>query len=140
MSRLDDLLAHLPCEPVSPDLAKRICLGLRARLHPRVLPFLSQEQARHLAWGLDAFSLLLLGALALEVAGGSLRDFGAWLQTFGAEVTRWWQAFLTADWSFLRELWNGLQALSVTALPLALSILALGIFLMVVSNLSEELL
>ncbi|MGC8856578.1 MAG: hypothetical protein ACP5QU_07255 [Anaerolineae bacterium] len=139
MRCLDDLLMRLPCEPASPDLAKRICLHLRARLRPRFLPFLSEEQMRRLAWGLDAFSLLLLLALSLEVAGGeSLRDFGAWLQASAAEVARWGGALLAADWSFLRDLWNGLQAWSVTALPLALSILALGIFLMVVSNLSEE--
>lgn len=140
MNRLDDLLSRLPCESASPDLAKRICLRLRARLCPRFFPFLDERQARRLAWGLDAFGLILLVALAVEGIGGSWNELNTWLQAAMAQIADWGASFLAADWSFLRDLWNSMQILSVTALPLALSLLALGIFLMVVTNLSEELL
>jgi len=130
MPRLDDLLVHLPAEPAPPGLALRICRAVRAQAHSEY-PFFFDRRARQAGWGLEALSLLLFGLILGEMAGGSLNLL---IQSFVDGWNRLAGALPPTDWAFLHSLWDGIQALGVTALPLALASVALGAFLLAASS------
>lgn len=131
MLRLDDLLVRLPSEPAPPGLALRICQAVRAQAR-REYPFFFDRRARQAGWGLEVLSLLLFGLMLAEAAGGSLSLL---VQSLSEGWGRFTGALPSADWAFLRSLWDGMQALGVTALPLALASVALGAFLLAASSL-----
>lgn len=133
MRPLDDLLVRLPAEPPPPGLAMRICRAVRARAKNDPSLFLLNRRARQAAWGLEAFSLLLFGLLLSEMAGGSPTVL---FRSLSEEWHRITQAAPSADWVLLHSVWNGVQALGVTALPLALACAALGAFLLAIPGLT----